>query len=104
MLLDANLLKKLPAFCGNPKFITVYKKPPFVCVLSQINPLHAVAPYCFKIDFNLPFHTNLVNPNGSSLKNFRLNLCLHFSSLQWVLYAAPKLILLDSITRILFGD
>jgi len=64
MLLDANLLKKLSAFYGNPKFITVYKKPPFVCVLSQINPLHAVTPYCFKIDFNLPSHLSLGNPSG----------------------------------------
>lgn len=56
-LLDINLIKKLYAFYGKPKFTTVYKKLPFVCVLSQINPLHAVTTYCFKIDFKvtLPF-------------------------------------------------
>jgi hypothetical protein len=58
----------------------VYKSPPLVFIVSQINPVQAILSYLFKIHFITPL------PSTSRLSNWLLSFrlpstsCIHFSS------------------------
>jgi hypothetical protein len=47
------LVNKFPVLYGIRKFITVFKSPPMVTVLSQMNPVNIITSYFLKIHFNI---------------------------------------------------
>jgi hypothetical protein len=44
---------------GKPKLITAFTTAPLICVLSQMNPVHALPPYLFKVHFDSNSHRRL---------------------------------------------
>jgi hypothetical protein len=44
------VLNNFPTFCGNRRFITVFRRAP---ILSKINPVHTTPSYFYKIHFNI---------------------------------------------------
>jgi hypothetical protein len=60
----------------------VYKSPPLISILNQINPGHALTPCFFKIHFNIIFISTFKSSKWSlPIQICRLKLCMHFSSL-----------------------
>ena len=59
----------------------VHKSLPFVPIMNQMNTVHALPPFFFKIHFNTPISCHLRPglPNGF-LQIFSEKLCMHFSS------------------------
>jgi hypothetical protein len=48
-----HLVKKFPSFYGTRWFITVYKCPPLVPILNEMNTVHTFPPYFPKINSNI---------------------------------------------------
>jgi len=74
----------------------VHKIPSLVPALSQTNLVHTITRYLTSI-LILYSHLHPGLPNGSSFQVPTLKLCMHFSSLLYVLYAPPILIYLSLV-------
>jgi hypothetical protein len=75
--------KKSSAFYGKRSFITVYKYPPLVSILSQISPVHTVLTFHLLISILiLSSHLDQGLPNRLFLTGYGLNMkhtpVLHF--------------------------
>jgi len=83
-LIVAHLLKKLFAFYGTRKFITMFNKsPPLDPILSQMNPADIFTPSFFQTHLNIILPSTILSPEFvSSRQVFRLTVCtdMHLSS------------------------
>ena len=52
-LTGTHVFKKFPTFYGTRKFITSFKTPPLVPIVSQINPVHTLISHFVKNYFNI---------------------------------------------------
>jgi len=82
----------------------VHKIPPPVSNVSQMNPVY-ISPPCFlRSILILSSHLRLVFWVVSNLQDFKPKLCMHFSSLPYMLHKSAHLILLDFIILTTYGE
>jgi hypothetical protein len=68
-LIAAQLVKEFPAFCGVKSFLFVYiKSLPLVSILRQINSVHTLALYFFKIILNVMLPSTRMFPRKDKIK------------------------------------
>jgi len=65
------------------------KELPLVHILIHIDPVHILPSYLFKISFNLYSHLCLGLPSDLFLQDFPLKVCMHFSTLPFMLHTPP---------------
>lgn len=81
----------------------VHKSPVLDSVVNQMNSIHAIAPYLFKIRFNI-LSTKRFFRVVSSLQDFQSQFRLHVSSPPCELHAQPILSSFDLIMLIISGE
>ena len=96
--------QEIPYISWKPKvYFLVYKCPPPVPILSQIDPVHAPTPHFLK------FHFNIISPSTPGSSKWSLPLvfppkpCIYFSS-SHTCYMPRHLILLAFITQTILGE
>ena len=96
--------QEIPCMLRNPKVhYRIYRSPPSVPVLSQINPVHAPHPTVWRSILILSFHLSLCLPNGLFPSRFP-NKAMYTPLLLPIRVTYPAhLIILDSIIRIILG-
>jgi hypothetical protein len=96
---------EIPHILWNPKVhYRIYKSPPPVPILSQVNPDHASPPISWRHNFTLSSHLRPVLSSGFILSGLPLKI-LYAPLLSPVRAACPAhLILLDLFTRTIFGE
>jgi hypothetical protein len=78
-LLVAQLVKKVPTFCGKPEVhYRIYKNPWMVPVLSHVNLVHTLRRYFFKIHRNIILPCMLWSLKWSLPFKFCNKFCMYF--------------------------
>jgi hypothetical protein len=94
----------MPRFLWNPKFHDrIHKSPAPVPVLSQINPVHAAHTTFWMSILKISSILCVVFPRGLFPTGFSTKTFMQFSS-PHTCYMPARLILLDFITRLIFGE
>jgi hypothetical protein len=87
---DSRLIcQEIPYLLWNAKVhYHVHKNPPMVPILSQMNLVHILTPYVFKVHFSIILPSMLSSPKQIFLSGI-LRVCVYLSSLSCVLHVPP---------------
>lgn len=81
----------------------IHNSPPLFPVLSQMNPVHALTTYVFKIHFNIISHIGLCSLRGLAPSGFPTKAVCAFLVSDIRATHPVQVTLLDFLTRIVFG-
>jgi hypothetical protein len=104
-LTAVQVLRKFPMFYVNRKFFTVFRRAR-LWSLTSVRWMQSMPPHSISLRNNLIlyFHLLLSLPSGSFLLPFPPEHCITFPSLPCMLHSFPRLIFLDLIILITFGE
>jgi hypothetical protein len=97
--------QELPRISLNSKVhCRVHKSPPLVSILIQIDPLHTIPCYLYKINLTLSTHLRLGLPSGFFSSTFPTNILYAFLFSPIRATCVAHLNLFDLIILIMFGE